>query len=215
GAVGQGDLRLDGGVAPGVQYFAPDDLFDFQIIHVHYLLMICPCGAAWAAPCRLVIVYHISTGSTRGSLWACGYALLMTLRLPVALSVSFADSSPTGGAKSTPVGVGQAVVRQTCSPLRLTRRLPGLTVVHLAPPSGELARRPQGGETERGVCPTFPTKSRFIHTQRKKRNARKRGISLFSWVLLGLGARSLLGAGGALFGRGGLGGLGGRGGRGR
>ena len=32
--------------------------------------------------------------------------LLMTLRLPVALSVSFADSSPTGGAKSTPVGVG-------------------------------------------------------------------------------------------------------------
>src|SRR5699024_1971539 len=44
------------------------DLFDFQIIHVHYLLMICPCGAAWAAPCRLVIVYHISAGSTRGSL---------------------------------------------------------------------------------------------------------------------------------------------------
>ena len=37
--------------------------------------------------------------------------LLMTLRLPVALSVSFADSSPTGGAKSTPVGAGQAVVR--------------------------------------------------------------------------------------------------------
>ena len=32
--------------------------------------------------------------------------LLMTLRLPVALSVSFADSSPTGGAKSTPVGAG-------------------------------------------------------------------------------------------------------------
>ena len=29
-----------------------------------------------------------------------------TLRLPVALSVSFADSSPTGGAKSTPVGAG-------------------------------------------------------------------------------------------------------------
>ena len=32
--------------------------------------------------------------------------LLMTLRLAVALSVSFADSSPTGGAKSTPVGAG-------------------------------------------------------------------------------------------------------------
>ena len=75
----------------------------------------------------------------------------MTLRLPVALSVSFADSSPTGGAKSTPVGAGQAVVRQTCSQLRLTTRLPGLTAVRLAPPSGELARRPQGGETERGA----------------------------------------------------------------
>src|SRR5699024_2290210 len=52
---------------------APDDLFDFQIIHVHYLLMICPCGAAWAAPCRLVTVYHISAGSTSISLplrWA-------------------------------------------------------------------------------------------------------------------------------------------------
>ena len=41
-----------------------------------------------------------------GNVAGCGYALLMTLRLPVALSVSFADSSPTGGAKSTPVGVG-------------------------------------------------------------------------------------------------------------
>ena len=29
----------------------------------------------------------------------------------------------------------------------------------MAPPSGELARRPQGGETERGVWATFPTKS--------------------------------------------------------
>ena len=75
----------------------------------------------------------------------------MTLRLPVALSVSFADSSPTGGAKSTPVGAGQAVVRRTSLRLCLTTRLPGLTVVHLAPPSGELARRPQGGETERGA----------------------------------------------------------------
>ncbi len=98
--------------------------------------------------------------------------LLMTLRLPVALSVSFADSSPTGGAKSTPVGAGQVVVRQTCSQLRLTRRLPGLTAVRLAPPSGELARRPQGGETERGVWATFPTKStksRFHGTPRKAR----------------------------------------------
>ena len=41
-----------------------------------------------------------------GNVAGCGYALLMTLRLPVALSVSFADSSPTGGAKSTPVGAG-------------------------------------------------------------------------------------------------------------
>ena len=74
-----------------------------------------------------------------------------TLRLPVALSVSFADSSPTGGAKNTPVGAGQVVVRQTCSQLRLTRCSPGLTAVRLAPPAGELARRPQGGETERGT----------------------------------------------------------------
>ena len=75
------------------------------------------------------------------------------LRLPVALSVSFADSSPTGGAKSTPVGAGQAVVRRTSLRLCLTTRLPGLTAVRLAPPSGELARRPQGGETERGATP--------------------------------------------------------------
>ena len=80
--------------------------------------------------------------------WA---ALSVTLRLAVALSVSFADSSPTGGAKSTPVGGGQVVVRQTCSQLRLTRCSPGLTAVRLAPPVGELARRPQGGETERGT----------------------------------------------------------------
>src|SRR5699024_4491546 len=77
--------------------------------------------------------------------------LLMTLRLPVALSVSFADSSPTGGAKSTPVGAGQVVVRRTSLRLCLTTRLPGLTAVRLAPPVGELARRPQGGETERGA----------------------------------------------------------------
>src|SRR5699024_10722221 len=60
-------------------------------------------------------------------------------------------TSPTGGGKSTPVGAGQVVVRQTCSQLRITRRSPGLTAVRLAPPVGELARRPQGGETERGA----------------------------------------------------------------
>ena len=43
------------------------------------------------------------------------------------------------------------VVRRTSLRLCLTTRLPGLTAVRLAPPSGELARRPQGGETERGV----------------------------------------------------------------
>ena len=97
----------------------------------------------------------ISLGTLRGA-----DMLLMTLRLPVALSVSFADSSPTGGAKSTPVGVGQVVVRRTSLRLCLTTRLPGLTAVRLAPPSGELARRPQGGETERGAS-TFPTKPTF------------------------------------------------------
>ena len=85
-----------------------------------------------------------------------------TLRLPVALSVSFADSSPTGGAKSTPVGAGQVVVRQTCSQLRLTRCSPGLTAVRLAPPVGELARRPQGGETERGTQAQLTERAAYI-----------------------------------------------------
>ena len=97
----------------------------------------------------------ISLGTLRGA-----DMLLITLRLPVALSVSFADSSPTGGAKSTPVGAGQAVVRRTSLRLCLTTRLPGLTAVRLAPPSGELARRPQGGETERGATPVSASGTR-------------------------------------------------------
>ena len=91
-------------------------------------------------------------------------------------------TSPTGGGKSTPVGVGQVVVRQTCSQLRLTTRSPGLTAVHLAPPVGELSAK----LTERGVWATFPTvstKSRFHGTPRNPRNQRFQRFQRFHGTL--------------------------------
>ena len=47
------------------------------------------------------------------------------------------------------------MVRQTCSQLRLTRRSPGLTAVHLAPPVGELSAK----LTERGAQLCLTTRS--------------------------------------------------------
>ena len=62
--------------------------------------------------------------------------------------------SPFGGAGE------RSETERGAQRLRLTTRLPGLTAVHLAPPSGELARRPQGGETERGATPVSASGTR-------------------------------------------------------
>ena len=63
------------------------------------------------------------------------------------------DSSPAGGAECTPVGAGSLCGKIRFLYFALPQTLPLLTVVHLPPPAGEVARR-VSAVTERVASPS-------------------------------------------------------------
>ena len=80
-------------------------------------------------------------------------------RLPVALSVTALKrraTSPTGGGKSTPVGAGQAVVRQTCSQLCLTAQFALIDARTLGSPRGRAGETPARAARLRGELSGTP-----------------------------------------------------------
>src|SRR5699024_932226 len=91
------------------------------------------------------------------------FAVRLASRLPSPSQSAYAScaTSPTGRGKSTPVGSGQAMVRQTCSRLRLTTLFAGIDGGTLGSPRGGAGER---SETERAKEP-----SPF-----RKKSARKR-----------------------------------------
>ena len=80
-------------------------------------------------------------------------------RLPVALSVTALKrraTSPTGGGKSTPVGGGQEVVRQTCSQLCLTAQFALIDARTLGSPRGRAGETPARAARLRGELSGTP-----------------------------------------------------------
>ena len=83
-----------------------------------------------------------------GGSFCCGFPFRLASRLPSPSQSAYAScaTSPTGRGKSTPVGSGQAMVRQTCSRLRLTTLFAGIDGGTLGSPRGGAGER---SETER------------------------------------------------------------------
>ena len=73
-----------------------------------------------------------------GGSFCCGFPFRLACRLPSPSQSAYAScaTSPTGRGKCTPVGGGQAVVRQTCSRLRLTTLFAGIDGGTLGSPRG-------------------------------------------------------------------------------
>ena len=73
-----------------------------------------------------------------GGSCCCGFPFRLACRLPSPSQSAYAScaTSPTGRGKSTPVGSGQAMVRQTCSRLRLTTLFAGIDGGTLGSPRG-------------------------------------------------------------------------------
>ncbi len=84
-----------------------------------------------------------------GGSFCCGFPFRLACRLPSPSQSACAScaTSPTGRGKCTPVGGGRAVVRQTCSRLRLTTLFAGIDGGTLGSPRGGAGAKRLRGES--------------------------------------------------------------------
>ena len=121
-----------------------------------------------------------------GGSFCCGFPFRLASRLPSPSQSAYAScaTSPTGRGKCTPVGGGQAVVRQTCSRLRLTTLFAGIDGGTLGSPPRGHEQRPlpaaETGSCEWRCAPVFasghrPAPQKAAKRKRSWREAPERG----------------------------------------